>query len=87
MHLVLRVQTDDALKLETEGVAERLREELATAQHRGRLRHGRAAHAHSSCEGVPTGQDAGVPARSPTSRPPPRYDRAVPGAGGSYTFS
>ena len=33
MHLVLRVQTDDALRIETESEAERLREALRTPQH------------------------------------------------------
>ena len=33
VHLVLRVQTDDALRLETEQEMERLREALQDAQH------------------------------------------------------
>ena len=36
VHLVLRVQTDDALRMETEQEMERLRAELQTQQHHGR---------------------------------------------------
>ena len=48
VHLVLRVQTDDALRLETETTAERLREQLRTAEHHRRHRHGRQARPSSA---------------------------------------
>ena len=45
VHLVLRVQTDDALRLETETTADRLREQLKTANIPG---HGDARRARPS---------------------------------------
>ena len=81
----MRVQTDDALKVETEAVAERLREELATPQHRRRVRHRRAAdplHGDGRARRRRTRSSGG----SPTSRPA-RSTTARRGAGGTYTFT
>ena len=62
VHLVLRVQTDDALRLETETTADRLREQLKTANiHRRRSRSvephrvPRRRRAAGSGRGVPRG--------------------------------
>ena len=70
VHLVLRVKTDDALRLETEQDMERLREELKNAQH-----HGRATSTRPDAIALPgrrraAGAGRGVPRRPPTrSRP------------------
>jgi preprotein translocase subunit SecD len=84
VHLVMRVQTDDALRVETEGVAERLREELATRN---------IAVAAVTPEpptrfvvtGVPEGQDQEF-RRLAEDQVGASYDRAS-SAGGSYTFT
>ena len=84
VHLVMRVQTDDALKVETEAVAERLREELATRN---------IAVANVTAEpparivvsGVPTAQDQEF-RRIAEDQTAANYDRAS-GAGGAYTFT
>ena len=83
MHLVLRVQTDDALKLETQTTADRLAEQLKTANipvggvtvdERDVVhRHRRAAR--SGC-GVPQRADRGRGQLRPLDR-----------SGGSYTFT
>jgi preprotein translocase subunit SecD len=56
VHLVLRVQTDDALKLETEMSTERLREALAQASIGGTLT--TAPPTRVTATGVPPAQDA-----------------------------
>jgi preprotein translocase subunit SecD len=84
VHLVMRVQTDDALKVETEGVAERLREELVNRN---------IAVASVTAEpptrivvsGVPTGQDQEF-RRLAEDQTAAGYDRSS-SAGGSYTFT
>jgi len=57
VHLVLRVQTDDALRVETETTMERLREELAR---RNIAIQGVSAESPTrfQVQGVPGGQDA-----------------------------
>ena len=84
VHLVLRVQTDDALKLETEMTAERLREALRAGGIAGADHHRRSRRRGSSSTGVPPAQDAAVPAarRSAGRR---RCSTGRGGAGG-YTF-
>ena len=62
VHLVLRVQTDDALRLETETTTERLREQLQTAKHSGAAPSRRSSPTEFRVDGVPADQDAGVPA-------------------------
>ena len=84
VHLVLRVQTDDALRLETEQEMERLREELTDAQHPGH-QHDAARpdalpgrrRAAGAGRGVPHGRERG---RRPTST-------AARASNGTYTFT
>ena len=58
VHLVLRVQTDDALRLETEPEMERLREALHDAQHHRRPTSTSPDPTQFRVEGVPPDQDA-----------------------------
>jgi preprotein translocase subunit SecD len=83
VHLVLRVQTDDALRLETETEMERLREELMT----------RAIpvtnitspdSTHFRVEGVPTAQDAAF--RQAAVEVQANFDRSA-GTNGAYVFT
>jgi len=83
VHLVLRVQTDDALRLETEQEMERVRELMRT----------RNIPATSitapgiqqfRVEGVPSGQDAEF--RTATADSLVNFDRS-PGTNGAYTFT
>jgi preprotein translocase subunit SecD len=83
VHLVMRVQTDDALRLETETTSERLREQLSTANIAvasvvpdgpSRFR----------VEGVPQGLDAEF-RRIADEQTGTLFNRQS-GAGGSYTF-
>ena len=62
VHLVLRVQTDDALRLETETTADRLREQLKTANIAGRDGRPSGGPTEFRVDGVPAEQDRGVPA-------------------------
>ena len=82
MHLVLRVQTDDALRLETQTTADRLGEQLKTANipvggdHRQRTD---VVHR----DGVPPEQDAAF--RNALTEVEVNYDRSS--GAGSYTFT
>jgi preprotein translocase subunit SecD len=82
VHLVLRVETDDALRVETETTMERVREALKTA--------GITANAtvlsptSFRIEGVPAGQDQAL--RQAAVDAETNFER-TPGAGGSYTFT
>jgi preprotein translocase subunit SecD len=83
VHLVLRVQTDDALRLETETTVERLRERLRTDSITV------ASITPTSVsefrvEGVPAEQDAAF--RQTLTEIEAAYNRSS-GAGGSYTFT
>ncbi len=83
VHLVMRVETDDALKLETDQESERLREDL--------MKKGIAFTslttpdvAHFKVEGVPPAQDAAF--REAANEVQTNFDRS-PGAQGTYTFT
>ena len=83
VHLVLRVQTDDALRLVTEQETERLREELKT-------RNIPVANMdapdpiHFRVEGVPPAQDAAF--RTAANEVQANFDRGT-GVNGTYTFT
>jgi preprotein translocase subunit SecD len=83
VHLVLRVQTDDALRLETEQTMERLRADLMT---KGIV----VANitmpdsTHFVVEGVPPAQDAAF--RAAAADVQTNFDRSS-GSNGTYTFS
>ena len=82
VHLVMRVQTDDALRLETQATADRLAEQLKTAN----IPIGPIALAGAnsfSVTGVPAEQDAAF--RAALTEVEVNYDRSS-GAGG-YTFT
>ncbi len=82
VHLVMRVQTDDALRLETQSTADRLAEQLKTAN----IPVGPIALPGAtsfSVSGVPAEQDAAF--RAALTEVEVNYDRAS-GAGG-YTFT
>ena len=64
VHLVLRVQTDDALRLETETTADRLREQLKTREHPGTVTS--SAPDDVPVDGVPPEQETRRSASSPT---------------------
>jgi preprotein translocase subunit SecD len=83
VHLVLRVQTDDALKAETQTEMERLREEL---QNRKIPFTNLAVIAPTQfrVEGVPTDQDAAF--RTAAQELSTNYDRGS-GVNGAYTFT
>src|SRR4051794_39444184 len=83
VHLVLRVQTDDALRLETEQEMERLRQELTT---KGVTFTNIAAPdpTHFRIEGVPPAQDAAF--RTAANEVQANFDRGS-GINGSYTFT
>jgi preprotein translocase subunit SecD len=83
VHLVLRVQTDDALRIETESVSERLRELLGTA----RVTTSNIAVASPTSfrvEGVSADQDAAF--RGAASEVLLNFDRDA-GVNGTYTFT
>jgi preprotein translocase subunit SecD len=82
VHLVLRVQTDDALRLETETAMERLREELVKGGVANATATALAVDAFQ-VSGVPPNQDALV--RQVATEIEATYNRES-GAGGSYTF-
>src|SRR6187549_2284334 len=83
VHLVLRVQTDDALKLETQTTADRLAEQLKT----GKIPVGGVIVNNATSftvNGVPPDQDAAF--RNLLTEVEVNYERST-GSGGSYTFS
>lgn len=83
VHLVMRVQTDDALRLETETTAERLREQLRT-QNIAVSGITQAGVGVFRVDGVPTDQDSAF--RQALTEVELAYDRAS-GTNGSYTFT
>jgi preprotein translocase subunit SecD len=83
VHLVLRVQTDDALKLQTELQIERLREELQK-QNIAVANIVAVDSTHFKVEGVPADKDAAF--RNAAAIAETDYDRGA-GSGGSYTFT
>ena len=83
VHLVMRVETDDALRLETDTESERLRDELTKRM--VTFTNLVAPDAtHFRVEGVPPAQDAAF--RQAANEVQANFDRA-PGAGGTYTFT
>ncbi|MFN2446575.1 MAG: protein translocase subunit SecD [Vicinamibacterales bacterium] len=83
VHLVMRVQTDDALRLETDTTVERLRETLKTQNIAvGNL--AATSLTEFQVDGVPPDQDAAF--RQATVDIEPVFSRSS-GAGGSYTFT
>ena len=83
VHLVLRVQTDDALRLVTEQETERLREELKTRNIP--VTNMDAPDAiHFKVQGVPPAQDAAF--RTAANEVSANFDRGT-GVNGTYTFT
>ena len=83
VHLVLRVQTDDALRLETEGESERIREALRTAN----ISVGNitvASPTEFRIEGVPSDKEAAF--REAAVDADTNFNRS-PGASGTFTFT
>jgi preprotein translocase subunit SecD len=83
VHLVLRVQTDDALRLETDTETERLREEL-TKRNVPFTNLVAPDATHFRVEGVPPAQDAAF--RAAAGEVSANFERS-PGANGTYTFT
>src|SRR5205809_3954033 len=83
VHLVLRVQTDDALRLETEQEMERLREVLR-AKSITTTNIASPDPTHIRVEGVPPAQDAAF--RQAASEVQANFDRSS-GTNGAYTFT
>jgi preprotein translocase subunit SecD len=83
VHLVLRVQTDDALRLVTEQETERLREELKTRNIPVAKMEAPDA-VHIRVEGVPPAQDAAF--RTAANEVQANFDRGS-GLNGTYTFT
>ena len=83
VHLELRVQTDDALRLETDTETERLREEL-TKRNIPFTNLVAPDPTHFRVEGVPPAQDAAF--RAAANEVQANFDRS-PGAGGTYVFT
>jgi preprotein translocase subunit SecD len=83
VHLVLRVQTDDALRLVTDQEMERLREELKTKNIPVRNMNAPDS-THFRVEGVPPANDAAF--RAAANEVQANFDRGS-GVNGSYTFS
>src|SRR5215471_7952149 len=83
VHLVLRVETDDALRLETDTETERLREEL-TKRNIPFTNIVSPDPTHFRVEGVPSAQDAAF--RSAANEVQANFDRS-PGANGTYLFT
>src|SRR5438874_6868877 len=83
VHLVLRVQTEDALRLVTDQEAERLREELKT-KNIPVTKIETPDAAHIRIEGVPQAQDAAF--RQLATEVQTNFDRSS-GANGTYTFT
>src|SRR5260221_4048759 len=83
VHLVLRVQTDDALRLETEQEMERLRELFKTKSITV-ASISSPDPTHFRVEGVPPAQDAAF--RQAATEVQANFDRSS-GSNGSYTFT
>jgi len=83
VHLVLRVQTEDALRLVTDQEAERLRDELKS-KNIPVTKIETPDAAHIRIEGVPTAQDAAF--RQIATELQTNFDRSS-GANGTYTFT
>jgi preprotein translocase subunit SecD len=83
VHLVLRVQTDDALKIETDQEMERLREQLRTKNIPSSSLVS-PDPTHFRVEGVPPAQDAAF--RAAASEVQANFDRSS-GTNGTYTFT
>jgi preprotein translocase subunit SecD len=83
VHLELRVQTDDALRLETDTETERLREEL-TKRNIAFTNLVAPDVTHFRVEGVPPAQDAAF--RAAANEVSANFDRA-PGSNGTYVFT
>src|SRR5881227_2502994 len=83
VHLVLRVQTDDALKALTDSESERLREEL-TKRGIPVTSITVTDPAHFKVEGVPTAKDAEF--RQTAAEVQANFDRSA-GSNGAYTFT
>ena len=82
VHLVLRVKTDDALRLQTDQDSERLREALSKAAITATITTPDSTHIR--VEGVPPAQDAAF--RSAAAEIQTDFDRSA-GSGGTYTFT
>ena len=83
VHLVLRVQTDDALRLETQTEMERLREELLKRRRDVHVDQRAPHQPSSSSKASPPAQDALF--RQVATEVQANFDRAS-GVGGSYTL-
>src|SRR5712691_1513434 len=83
VHLVLRVQTDDALRIVTEQEMERLREELKT-RNIPVTNMDAPDPVHFRVEGVPQAQDAAF--RTAANEVQANFDRST-GVNGTYTFT
>src|SRR5216684_9299710 len=83
VHLVLRVQTDDALRIVTEQEMERLREELKT-RNIPVTNMDAPDPVHFRVEGVPQAQDAAF--RTAATEVQANFDRSA-GVNGTYTFT
>ncbi|OLC80716.1 MAG: hypothetical protein AUH72_11090, partial [Acidobacteria bacterium 13_1_40CM_4_65_8] len=83
VHLVLRVQTDDALRLETETESERLREELKT-RNIPFTRITAVSPTQFKVEGIPPAQDSAF--RQAANEVSASFDRGS-GVNGTYTFT
>src|SRR6266852_617104 len=83
VHLVLRVQTDDALRIVTEQEVERLREELKT-RNIPVTNMDAPDPVHFRVEGVPQAQDAAF--RTAATEVQANFDRSA-GVNGTYTFT
>ena len=83
VHLVLRVQTDDALRIETETEMERLRSELQT-RNIPIAKIDLVSPTQFRVEGVPSAQDAAF--RQAAAEIQTNFDRSSAGSG-NYTFS
>jgi preprotein translocase subunit SecD len=82
VHLVLRVQTDDAIRLQSDQTAEQLREALRMRNIPGMV--STPSISQIRVEGIPPGQDAAF--RDASADLSTSFDRS-PGTNGSYTFT
>jgi preprotein translocase subunit SecD len=82
VHLVLRVQTDDAIRLQSDQTAEQLREALRMRNIPGMV--STPSISQIRVEGIPPAQDAAF--RDASADLSTSFDRS-PGANGSYTFN
>src|SRR6266446_9692215 len=83
VHLVLRVQTDDALRIVTEQAMERLREELKT-RNIPVTNMDAPDPVHFRVEGIPPAQDSAF--RTAATEVQANFDRSA-GVNGTYTFT